>query len=80
MLLRGMAPSIIAVFVFVLGSLELPLVLAPSSPLALPLLIQERRQSLDMASRGESYVIALLATILALLAAVAHERLRDDTP
>jgi len=78
MLLRGMAPSIIAVFVFVLGSLELPLVLAPSSPLALPMLIQERRQSLDMASHGEAYVIALLATVLALLAVVTHEWLRDD--
>ena len=78
LLLRGMAPSIIAVFVFVLGSLELPLLLAPSSPLALPLLIQERRQALDMVSHGESYVIALLAAVLALLAAVAHERLRDD--
>jgi putative spermidine/putrescine transport system permease protein len=80
LLLRGIAPSVVAVFVFVLGSLELPLVLAPSSPLALPLLIQERRQSLDMASHGESYVIALLAAMLALLAAVAHERLRGDAP
>ncbi len=79
LLLRGMSPSIIAVFVFVLGSLELPLVLAPSSPLALPLLIQERRQALDAASHGEAYVIALLATILALLAAVVHEWVRDDT-
>lgn len=78
LLLRGMAPSIIAVFVFVLGSLELALVLAPSSPLALPLLIQERRQALDMASHGEAYVIALLATMFALLAAAAHEWLRDD--
>jgi len=78
MLLRGMAPSIIAVFVFVLGSLELPLVLAPSAPLTLPMLIQERRQALDMASHGDAYVIALLATVLALLAAVAHEWLRDD--
>jgi putative spermidine/putrescine transport system permease protein len=78
LLLRGMAPSIIAVFVFVLGSLELPLVLAPSSPLAMPLLIQERRQALDAASHGEAYVIALMATVLALLAAVAHEWLRDD--
>ena len=78
MLLRGMSPGIVAVFVFVLGSLELPLVLAPSSPLALPLLIQERRQALDAASHGEAYVIALLATVLALLAAVLHEWLRDD--
>ena len=78
LLLRGMAPSIIAVFVFVLGSLELPMVLAPSSPLALPLLIQERRQALDAASHGEAYVIALLATALALIAAIAHEALRSD--
>lgn len=78
LLLRGMAPSIVAVFVFVLGSLELPLVLAPSSPLPLPLLIQERRQALDAASHGEAYVIALIATGMALLAAVVHEWLRDD--
>jgi len=78
LLLRAMAPSIIAVFVFVLGSLELALVLAPSSPLALPLLIQERRQALDTASHGEAYAIALLATVLALLAAAVHEWLRDE--
>jgi ABC-type spermidine/putrescine transport system permease subunit I len=69
---------VIAVFVFVLGSLELPLVLAPSRPLALPLLIQERRQALDMGAHGEAYVIALLATALALMAVLAHEWLRDD--
>lgn len=79
LLLRGMAPSVIAVFVFVLGSLELPLVLAPSAPLVLPMLIQERRQALGAESHGEAYVIALLATALAMVAVVAHEWLRDDT-
>lgn len=78
LLLRGLAPSVIAVFVFVLGSLELPLVLAPSSPLALPLLIQERRQALEASSHGEAYVVALLATVLAMLAVLVHERLRGD--
>ena len=78
LLLRGLAPSVIAVFVFVLGSLELPLVLAPSSPLALPMLIQERRQALDAASHGEAYVIALLATGLAVIAALMHEASRRD--
>jgi ABC-type spermidine/putrescine transport system permease subunit I len=78
LLLRGMAPSIVAVFVFVLGSLELPLVLGPSSPLALPVLLQERRQQLDAASHGEAYVIALIATLFALVAVVVHEWLRDD--
>ena len=77
LLLRGMAPSVVAVFVFVLGSLELPLILAPSSPLALPLLIQERRQALGSESHVEAYAIALLATGIALLAAAAHESLRD---
>lgn len=79
LLLRGMAPSIVAVFVFVLGSLELPLVLGPSAPLALPLLIQERRQALDVTLHGDAYVIALLATALALVAVVVHEWTRDDT-
>ncbi len=78
LLLRGMAPSIVAVFVFVLGSLELPLVLAPSSPLALPMLIQERRQALGEDSHAEAYVIALIATVLAVLAALQHEKLRSD--
>ncbi len=78
LLLRGMAPSIIAVFVFVLGSLELPLVLAPSSPLTLPMLIQERRQALGPDSHAEAYVIALLATALAFIAVLLHEKLRGD--
>ncbi len=78
LLLRGMAPSIVAVFVFVLGSLELPLVLAPSSPLALPMLIQERRQALGPDSHAEAYAIALIATVLAVLAALLHEKLRSD--
>jgi putative spermidine/putrescine transport system permease protein len=78
LLLRGMAPSVTAVFVFVLGSLELPLVLGPSAPLTLPMLIQERRQALGAESHAEAYVIALLATAMAVLAAIVHERLRSD--
>jgi putative spermidine/putrescine transport system permease protein len=78
LLLRSIAPSVIAVFVFVLGSLELPMVLGSSSPLALPLLIQERRQALGADSHAEAYVISLFATALALLAVIAHEALRRD--
>ena len=78
LLLRGMAPSVVAVFVFVLGSLELPVVLGPSSPLALPQLIQERRQALDAALHGDAYAIGLLATALAAIAALLYEWLRGD--
>jgi putative spermidine/putrescine transport system permease protein len=81
LLLRGLAPSAIAVGVFVFGSLELPLVLGPSDPLALPMLLQERRQSLDGALRGDAYLIALLTTVIALCAVALHEWLRDgDAP
>lgn len=78
LLMRGLAPSIVAVFVFVFGSLELALVLAPSSPLAVPMLIQERRQALDSVAHGDAYVIALAASAIALLAAVLHEALRAE--
>jgi putative spermidine/putrescine transport system permease protein len=78
MLLRGLAPSAIAVGVFVFGSLELPMLLGSSAPMALPMLIQERRASLDAIGRGEAYVIALIATVLALCAVVVHEWLRGD--
>ena len=78
LLLRGLAPSIIAVFVFVLGSLELPMVLGPGSPLSVPQLIQERRQALDPVSHGDAFAIALLATALAVAAAALHEWLRPD--
>jgi putative spermidine/putrescine transport system permease protein len=78
LLLRGLAPSVIAVFVFVFGSLELPMVLGPSSPLALPMLIQERRQALNIGAHGEAYAIALLATLIAACAVAVHEWLRTD--
>jgi putative spermidine/putrescine transport system permease protein len=76
MLMRGLAPSALAVFVFVIGSLELPLVLGPSRPMALALLMQERRQSLEPALRAEGYAIALLGLGVALLMVAAHEWLR----
>jgi putative spermidine/putrescine transport system permease protein len=79
MLLRGLTPSLVAVFVFVLGSLELALVLAPSSPLALPMLTQERRQSLSVVQQASGYVVALIGVTIATAAAVLHERLRGRT-
>jgi ABC-type spermidine/putrescine transport system permease subunit I len=73
---RGMLPAVVAVFAFVVGSWELPSLLAPSDPLALPLQILERHTDPALARRGEAFVLALLALGLALTVVVIHERLR----
>jgi putative spermidine/putrescine transport system permease protein len=73
---RGMMPAIVAVFAFVVGSWELPSLLAPSDPLALPLQILERHTDPALARRGEAFVLTALALGLALAVVILHERLR----
>lgn len=73
---RGMLPAVVAVFAFVAGSWELPSLLAPSDPMALPLQILERHTDPALARRGEAFVLTLLSLGLALGAVLVHERLR----
>jgi putative spermidine/putrescine transport system permease protein len=73
---RGMFPAVVAVFAFVVGSWELPSLLAPSDPLALPLQVLERHTDPALARRGEAFVLTLVSLALALLTVVLHETLR----
>ena len=73
---RGMLPAAVAVFTFVAGSYEAAVLLAPSHPLALPLLTWERYTDSSLASRGDAYVLALLGLALAIAAVAIHEWLR----
>ena len=73
MLWRGLLPAVIAVFVFVAGSYEAAALLAPSDPLALPLLVLERAADPDLARRGDAYVVSLLLLAVGVVAVVAHE-------
>lgn len=70
---RGMLPAAVAVFTFVAGSYEAAALLAPSDPLALPLLTWERSTDAALARRGDAYVLALLGMALAGAAVAAHE-------
>ena len=70
---RGLAPAIVAVFVFVAGNYEAAALLAPSDPLALPLLVAERAADPDLARRGDAYVASLLLLLVAVAAVAAHE-------
>ena len=73
---RGLMPAVVAVFVFVTGSYEAAVLLAPSNPLALPLLVAERATDPDLARRGDAYVVSLLLFAIGAIAVVAHEHAR----
>jgi len=70
---RGMLPACVAVFTFVVGSWEVAALLAPSDPLALPLLTFERYVDSDLSRRPDAFVLALLGTAIAAAAVAAHE-------
>lgn len=73
---RGMLPAVVAVFTFAVGSYELAALLAPSDPLALPLLVMERYQGSALAERADAFVLSLLALALAAVAVAVHEWVR----
>lgn len=70
---RGMLPAAVAVFTFVAGSYEAAALLAPSDPLALPVLTRERYTDAALTRRGDAYVLALLGMALAAAAVAFHE-------
>lgn len=69
---RALSPAVIAAFAFLLGQYEMPALLAPGSPTALPLLIYERSVDPTLARRGDAYALALLALALCALLVGAH--------
>ena len=73
---RGLLPAVIAVFIFILGNYEAAVLLAPSAPLALPLLLTERAVDPDLSRRGDAYVVVLLLLAMGILAVIAHEWVR----
>jgi putative spermidine/putrescine transport system permease protein len=76
LLWRGMMPAVAAVFVFAFGSYEAAVLLAPSDPLPLPLLLMERYTDPALARRADAFVLALLALAVSALAVALHEHLR----
>lgn len=76
LLWRGMLPGIVAVFAFAAGSYEAAALLAPSDPLALPLITMERYTDSSLERRGDAFVLTLLAVAIAAVAVAVHERVR----
>ena len=73
---RGLMPAVVAVFIFVVGSYEAAVLLAPSAPLALPLLVAERAADPDVSRRGDAFVVTLVLLLMGIVAVVAHEWVR----
>lgn len=72
LLWRAMAPAVLATFAFLVGQYEMPLLLAPSDPLALPLLAYERSVDPTLTRRAEAHVLGLLALGLSSLLVLVH--------
>jgi putative spermidine/putrescine transport system permease protein len=70
---RGLLPGIVAVFAFVAGSYEAAVLLAPSNPLALPLLTWERYTDPDLARRADAYVLVLVGLAASGVAVGLHQ-------
>lgn len=73
---RGLQPGIVAAFVFVVGSYELPRLLGPSRPQALGMMILERSRDADPLAFGDAHAAALMGFAAAALAVLVHQRRR----
>ncbi|HQW67721.1 MAG TPA: ABC transporter permease subunit [Gemmatimonadales bacterium] len=73
---RGLQPGIVAAFVFVVGSYELPRLLGPSRPQALVMMILERSRDADPLAFGDAHAAALLSFAAAAVAVLVHQRRR----
>lgn len=72
LLWRAMAPAVLATFAFLIGQYEMPLLLAPSDPLAFPLLAYERSVDPTLTRRAEAHVLGLIALAIAAGLVIAH--------
>lgn len=76
LLLRGIAPAVIAGFAYLVGQYELAVLLAPSDPQPLAVLTYERAFDPDLGRRGEAHALGLLAMIACAGLVLVHERVR----
>jgi putative spermidine/putrescine transport system permease protein len=74
---RGLLPGVVAVFAFVAGSYEAAVLLAPSDPLALPLLTFERYTDPDLPRRSDAFVLVLIGLAASAAAVAVHEWARS---
>lgn len=76
LLWRGLAPGVAAVLAFVAGTYEATALLAPSDPLALPLLTYERYVDPALQRHADAFVLVFLGLAVGAAAAALHELAR----
>jgi putative spermidine/putrescine transport system permease protein len=78
-LLHAAAPSLVLLFILVLGSFEVPLLLGRQSPQMLSVLTYRKYGLFDISEKPEAYILSLGFTVLALgLVAVAFRIRRSE--
>lgn len=76
LLVRGLVPATISVFAYLVGQYEMASLLGPSAPPALAVLTYERITEPMTERRGEAYVLAVLAMLLAFVLVGAYATTR----
>ncbi|QXD15593.1 hypothetical protein GQ464_001220 [Rhodocaloribacter litoris] len=76
-LLARARPNIVLLFIFVLGSYEIPLLLGRQAPQMVSVLAMRKYALFDLTEKPEAFIIALLYTALVLLLLIAG--MRDGT-
>lgn len=66
-LLRQALPSLILLFIAILGSYEIPLLLGVQSPQMLSVLVMRKNGLYDLGEKPEAYCVAILYSVLVLL-------------
>jgi putative spermidine/putrescine transport system permease protein len=79
-LLHAAAPSLVLLFILVLGSFEVPLLLGRQSPQMLSVLTYRKYGLFDISQKPEAYILSLAFTVLALgLVGLAFRTRRSET-
>ncbi len=76
LLVRGIAPAVVAAFAYLIGQYEMAVLLAPSDPLPLSVLTYERALDGDLQHRGEAHVLGLIALLITAALVLMYERTR----
>jgi putative spermidine/putrescine transport system permease protein len=78
-LLHAAAPSLVLLFILVMGSFEVPLLLGRQSPQMFSVLTYRKYGLFDISQKPEAYILSLGFTVLALgLVGVAFRMRRSE--
>jgi putative spermidine/putrescine transport system permease protein len=75
LILPAILSASVLVFAFTFGAYEIPLLLGPNAPAALPVEVYRRFTDVDLAARPQAMAIAVVMTVICAVLVLAYQRL-----